>query len=641
MRNLTKRLAFKLIVSILAATALLLFGILYNNYRVSKKLLLESARETAYQLTNATMTRMESVLISAQRVPEGMTLFLKEKNVTEMSLLDMLGFILSNKPEVFGSAVAFAPHEFDRETENYAPYCYRSDDRMVYKNLADDNYRYYEQDWYVLAKDSAHALWTEPYFDKGGGNVMMATYAVPFYKEINGEKMFRGVVTSDISLKWLEDMMSAIKVFKTGYVIMISQNGTIITHPVRDHLMRNLYDIATEAGNEELQDIALQLKQQKEGYFPFTSLIDGRPCWFYYTTLPQTSWHMAVVIPEDELFAGLQQLYTYTIFIGILGILLLSLVVILFSARTTRPLMRLTETAHEIGSGNLDVKIGEDRSSLEIAMLGNAFNRMQAELKEYIRNLEVTTAARERMESELNIASSIQLGMIPKVFPPFPDRSDIDIYAWLKPARQVGGDLYDFFFLDEDNICFAIGDVSDKGVPAALMMAMTITLFRAKMDIARPVGEIAASINREISRENENMMFVTFFMGIINTRTGMMSYCNAGHNYPFILDDDGSLVRLDQTHGVPFGINGDMPYGSSEIRLAKPCRLILFTDGISEAVSIDKEFYGDDRLTELIRRRCKGLSASRITEKIKDDVAAFTRNPEQSDDITLMVIKFQ
>jgi sigma-B regulation protein RsbU (phosphoserine phosphatase) len=282
----------------------------------------------------------------------------------------------------------------------------------------------------------------------------------------------------------------------------------------------------------------------------------------------------------------------------------------------------------------------EDRSTREISLLGNALSRMQTELKDYIRNLEVTTKAKERFESELNIAHEIQQGMIPKMFPPFPERGDIDIYALLEPARQVGGDLYDFFFLDKDTLCFAIGDVSDKGVPASLMMAITITLFRSEAVKATTVNEIVGNINRDISKGNENLMFITFFMGILDMRTGHLTYCNAGHNYPLLLRNDGSLVSLDETHGIPLGIDEGQVYKTGAIVINKNDVLVLYTDGITEAMNNNGELYGDERFTDLVGSCCPGKSPRETAVVVMDDVTGFADTPERSDDITLLVLQY-
>lgn len=636
----TNGLAFKLSLSILSGTSLLIFVILFYNYHFSKRLLFESAGETVEQLTNATINRIESVFTTVQKAPEGMALYLQNPDLDEYSIQGMLAVGLQNKPELFGACIAFAPYSYAPDLEGFAPYCFRTADGIQVKDLANESYKYFEWDWYTLARDGGRPFWTEPYFDTGGGNILMSTYAVPFFSGDSLNKVFRGVVTADLSLNWLEDLMNSIKIFETGYAFLVSEKGTIITHPDKKNQFKNVRELLTKSPDQKILEKAFQLMQSEAGYLPFKSKINHKPCLLFFSTLPQTHWHMAIVIPEDELYAGLQRLYTYTIIIGITGVILLSLVVIFFSSQITKPLRRLTLTASKIGGGNFDVVIKEDRSTREISMLGSALGRMQMELKDYIRNLELTTAAKEKFESELNIAHDIQQGMIPKVFPPYPDRKDIDIYALLEPARQVGGDLYDFFFLDDENLCFAIGDVSDKGVPASLMMAMTITLFRAKSDISHKINEIAGSINREISRENDNMLFVTFFMGILNVRTGELEFCNAGHNYPLILRKNGTLEILEETHGVPFGINEQQVYKSGKILLKKNETLVMYTDGITEALSITGELYGDDRFTELIIGKCKDLNPRQITKAIMDDVQGFTRNPERSDDITLMVLSY-
>jgi phosphoserine phosphatase RsbU/P len=636
----SKGLAFQLIISILSATVLIISGVLIYNYHFSKKLLLESARETAKQLTNATLNRMESVLISAQRVPEALMLFLNEPSVKEETIEDMLRFVLKNKPEIFGTAIAFAPFKFKPGLEGYAPYCYRTADGFGIKNLDHESYSYFDWTWYKTAEETGRPVWTEPYFDEGGGNTVMSTYAVPFYGDEGTGKVFRGVATADLSLDWLETMMNSIKVFETGYVIMVSEQGTIITHPVKQFQMRNLSELAMDDNNSALMKITSEMMQDKEGYMPFTSLIDHRSCWMYFTTLPQTRWHMAVVFPENELLAGLHKLYFYTIFIGVFGAILLSIVVILFSSQITKPLRRLTMTANKIGSGNFNVEIGEDNSTREIYLLGNALSRMQSELKDYIRNLEVTTAAKERFESELNIAHEIQQGMIPKIFPPFPGRDDIDIFALLEPARQVGGDLYDFFFLDDDTLCFAIGDVSDKGVPASLMMAITITLFRSEADKTKSVIDIVRNINHDVCQGNENLMFITFFMGILDMRTGELVFCNAGHNYPYLLKNDGVLKVLDETHGVPLGIDEDQQYQTGKIILEKNDTLVLYSDGITEAMNSKGELFGDERFEKLIQTGCQGLSTRQIAGTVMEDVGGFADTPERSDDITLLVLQY-
>jgi sigma-B regulation protein RsbU (phosphoserine phosphatase) len=196
------------------------------------------------------------------------------------------------------------------------------------------------------------------------------------------------------------------------------------------------------------------------------------------------------------------------------------------------------------------------------------------------------------------------------------------------------------FFLDEETLCFAIGDVSDKGVPASLMMAMTITLFRAKADLKHDIHELVGMLNRDISKDNVNLLFITFFLGILNLRTGRMQYCNAGHNYPLLMRKSGDLEILSQTHGIPLGIREEQVFASAEIKLDPGDTLILYTDGITEALSVDGTFYSDERFNELVSSRCWKKSTKEVADIIMNDVAAFVKTDERSDDITLLVLSY-
>ena len=235
----------------------------------------------------------------------------------------------------------------------------------------------------------------------------------------------------------------------------------------------------------------------------------------------------------------------------------------------------------------------------EIGTLAASFNEMTRRLNESIEHLKETTAAKERIESELQIAHEIQMSMVPKIFPPFPDRSEFDIFAALVPAKEVGGDLYDFFFIDDDHLCFAVGDVSGKGVPASLFMAVTKTLFRATAGNGGTPGEILARLNTEICRDNESCMFVTFFCGILNIRTGQVDYSNGGHNLPYYLRRDG-VSPLENFGGISLGLVEQSPYASGRMVLRPGEALLLYTDGVTEAMDLSKTLYSDERLEQFL-----------------------------------------
>jgi sigma-B regulation protein RsbU (phosphoserine phosphatase) len=272
----------------------------------------------------------------------------------------------------------------------------------------------------------------------------------------------------------------------------------------------------------------------------------------------------------------------------------------------------------------------------EITELSNSFSLMQEELKQYIENLQLTTSAKEKMEGEIGVARTIQLGMLPKTFP---KRSDCDISAVLEPARGIGGDLYDFLFTADNKLYFAIGDVSGKGVPAALFMAITRTLFRAGIEKGKPIHHLVADLNNELCRENPNQMFVTFIVGLFDLFTGELNLCNAGHNPPVIIRKNGEIEKLPQRDGLPLGIFEQSVYTFSTIKLNKGEYFIAYTDGITDALNEKEELYGEERLFQYLTHTHRKTS-NEIIEGTLEDVRAFTGGGDPFDDITMLVVKY-
>lgn len=590
-------------------------------------------------LTNTTVTKIGEVLKSIQKIPLRLVYIIEKTDVEEKELLKILNAVVKNNDELFGSCIAFEPNSFINDKEQFAPYYYRTEEGIKYKELGLTDYNYFIWDWYNTPKQKGISVWSEPYLDEGGGDVIMATYSIPFYADTGNNRKFAGVVTADISLSWLERLIDSINIYETGYAFIVSNNGTIITHPHAEITMtETMSSLGEKYKRPDLEEIGREMMMGKSNFLKYKSIFNDEPCRIYYASLGKSKWSMGLVFPEKELFADLNKLFWQILLIGILGIAVLIVVISLISRSIIHPLSELSITAEKIGRGNFDVEIPDSLNTKELLILGNSLKRMQQELKEYVINLKETTAANEKIESELNIAHDIQLGMIPKIFPPFPDRMDVDVYAILDPARQVGGDFYDFFFLRDDLLCFAVGDVSDKGVPASLMMAITITLLRAKAKTIDNPADIVFSMNQDLSENNENMMFVTMFLGILNLKTRELKFCNAGHNYPYVLKNNGTLNTIEETHGTPLGIYYDQNYKSGVSILEKGDNLIVYTDGVSEAMNIDGEQYGENRLEDIIETNCKNKTPEKSLEYIMNDVAVFTNGAEQSDDITLLSV---
>jgi sigma-B regulation protein RsbU (phosphoserine phosphatase) len=261
------------------------------------------------------------------------------------------------------------------------------------------------------------------------------------------------------------------------------------------------------------------------------------------------------------------------------------------------------------------------------------------ELQRSFEDLRKTTSAKERMESELNIGRDIQMRMLPMEFPAFPNRSEFDVHAALHPAREVGGDFYDFFLIDEDRLCFGVGDVSGKGVPSALFMAMTKTLIKSRASNDASPASIMTHVNDEMAVNNESAMFVTIWLGILDLASGSAVYCNAGHNPPYLRRADGSLERLDIRHGPVVGAMEGMVYGESTLELGRGDAFLLYTDGVTEAMDPDRNLYEEHRLVSALEPQDEGRPEELVRVTV-DDVWEFQADAEQADDITVLALQW-
>ena len=265
-----------------------------------------------------------------------------------------------------------------------------------------------------------------------------------------------------------------------------------------------------------------------------------------------------------------------------------------------------------------------------------ALKRNMAELQKAYKIIE---AQKDRMEDELNVGHKIQMSMVPQTFPPFPDRDEFSIHAALHPAREVGGDFYDYFFIDENRLCICIGDVSGKGVPAALFMAVTKTLIKARATDDFSTASIITRVNDEISQNNKAYMFVTIFTGILDLRTGNLTFTNAGHNPPHIKRVNGSLELLSQRHGPVIGAQAGLAFKEDTVTLSKGDFLLMYTDGVTEARNREKEFFTDERLADLLSSR-EFESVNEVVQMTVSEVKQFENGAEPFDDVTVLAFQF-
>lgn len=342
---------------------------------------------------------------------------------------------------------------------------------------------------------------------------------------------------------------------------------------------------------------------------------------------------------RDSVYAAVGRIYETAFIVGGAFAVLALLIGVFGGKRLSAPITAVSSAAGKVAAGDFTVRVpvaGKD----EVADLGKSFNQMTAQLTDTIQKLQETTAAKERMQTELAIGHNIQMSMVPLNFPAFPERPEFDIHAALKPAFEVGGDFYDFFLVDEDTLCVCIADVSGKGVPAALFMAVTRTLVKTHATGGLGPDEILEKVNDDLAKDNEACMFVTVFLGLLKLSTGELTFTNAGHNPSYIKrKTNNKAERLEQLHGPVVAAMEEIPYASGTAQMNPGDTLVLYTDGVNEAMNIKQEIFTEERLAKLIENKPWDSSAKAV-DVILDDVWKFQGAADQADDVTVVALRY-
>ncbi len=629
-------LASRLSRWIIPLGALILIAILSANYFLSRLLLDYYVEDLTTATATSTVRKIEtifnSVAISASTLASTVTTTRATDNQTHQMLK---AFIQANN-SIFGMTVALQPHTLHKSLAAYSPYYYRDNKTLAYSDLASDSYNYLTQSWYTKPKQLNAPLWSEPYFDEGGGSVQMITYSAPIY--LPDGKTFAGIATADIRLSWLDEIIQEMKIGDNGFGIILSRNDVIIAHSKE---AINLTKLTKDSVAPDKWQQYISSKQQSEST-PFKSscskqAVDGE-CRFVIRSLADSGWKIVIVLPEKELTAKINALTTKIAVIAILGLAILTIVVIFITRYLTKPLAQLASATKGIGDGNMETTIPKPARNDEIGALTDDFSTMRDALKVYIIEVQQATAKQQKLESEIQIAKDIQMSMIPGAGNACISNEEYQLYALLRPARSVGGDLY-YYQQSDDVLYFILGDVSDKGVPAALFMAKTITLYtRALRDKLSP-GQTFSMMNDVLAQNNDACMFVTALCGSINLETGEVLMSNAGHMDP-IFQVQQSTHEFKIKGGTALGLMEDVDYPDINFQLAHQTTIIMYTDGITEAHDSNSNQYSDEKLISLIgdTDTSKVKTAGKI---IIDSVDDFAGDTEQFDDITLLMIRYE
>ncbi len=495
-------------------------------------------------------------------------------------------------------------------------------------------YDHLKSEWYTKAKSLGHVCFTDIYndiYDRG----LTITCAAPVYDDNN---KFIGAMGMDILISDLYRAIVEIDLGddKASYAFLVDNKGNIIDN---ENASDKTNSLSNEKGiNSEVVNRILSGQTD-------VSLTDDR-IYYAYTPIESNGWKFCVRMPESVILAPVRSVQRNIIFMMSLFLAAFILITIIvtvatrkFSKDLTNPIISLSHDVEEISGGNLDYR-AKIYDNDEIGDLAKSFNAMAVSLKDYINNLASITAEKERISTELNVATQIQADMLPRIFPAFPERKEFDIYASMNPAKEVGGDFYDFFFIDDKHLALVMADVSGKGVPAALFMVISKTLIKTRALMGGTPSEILYDVNNQLCEGNDAGLFVTVWLGILDIETGKITAANAGHEYPALKRvDNTSFELLKDKHTPAVATIEEIRFKNYEIELNPGDVLFIYTDGVAEATNSSEELYGTDRMIKDLNK----YTDAKIDElliNMKKEVDKFTGDAPQFDDITMLGLRY-
>ena len=573
-------------LTVIIVAAILLQTISAVQYYYTRNLLEEELEKRAESELMIKILIVKNTLNMAEHSLEGQQWNIIRNIAYPDSLYGVGEWVLRTHPNLMGCGLAFVPDYYPEKGRLFEPYVYRKPGSQDHEELVEiqassEEHDYTKMEFYTKTMTQNAPSWSNPYY-----NEITKRWNVTYCKPISYRDKTIGVYGLDIDLDWLSDTLNYRHIYPSSYDLMLTETGELIAGPKFDdeekkaelaHVVAMLNDSTAEHSLS---------RSGRTSVFPITDKDGGKGLVFHAVFKGNPRWRIAVVCYDDEVYVKLLHMRHNIGIMMLLGLLVLGLMVSSF-AKNNRRLQR-------------------------------------ANMKQ------------QRIDSELHIATNIQKEMLPKVFPPYPERNDIDVYGMLIPAREVGGDLYDFFLRDE-KLFFCIGDVSGKGVPSAMVMAVIHSLFRMASAHENNPARIMQTINETSCQGNESNMFVTLFVGVLDLPTGHLTYCDAGHDAPIVLRDDS--CQLPVTPHLPVGVFADIEYTLQETHIQPDSTLFLYTDGLTEAKNEQHKQFGLERMKASLSASTD-KSPQAILQEVTRAVRAFVGGSAQSDDLTMLAIRY-
>ena len=629
-------LAFKQSMMILAAITVvfgLIFGIMsYKTQDMLNKMTVENGEETS----RANVNYIDKLFNAGKLVGDDVATTLGKRKMTKAELDTFLLQSLTNArnlvPQIVAVVLAYEPGMGPETPKGEFMRLARFTENEI-KLVTGGHYD--DKEWYYSTRDGKTSRWQEPFIGEFVPEPI-AVYTVPiFQKNKNGEEVLAGVLAVDMSIDFLKETISEIPVSNSGYALITSAKNVAVAYPKSIAQGKRNREIVVKEIRGNSQVNFDRQTRDSSGLFLGT-VAGGEESAIYYTTIKANNWTFMVVWPIEKYLKDQSSMRKLFLVLAIGGYIIILIIILLISFRVAKPLKELAIAARKLGRGNFNVTIPQITGRDEISEFAGAFSNMLTELKDHIERQKDM----KRIERELDLARNIQLSMLPGS--EHDENSDDDrheLAPFLLPAKEVGGDFYDFFKIDNDHLCVVIGDVSGKGVAAALFMMVARIILRTTTKNLKSIVDAFNRTNFALAKRNKLNMFVTVWAGIIDLRTGHIDFASAGHNPPAVRHSDGSVEFIKSKAGLVMAAMEETIYKPQTFDLKKGDTLFLYTDGVTEATNSNNVLFGDNRLLATLKMGGERSTADTCT-LVKKEIDNFVQDAPQFDDITMLAIKF-
>jgi sigma-B regulation protein RsbU (phosphoserine phosphatase) len=618
-RSFSKSLSLRIIgiVSAIFFVAMVVIAI------VSHQIIADEATRSTQHILHGTISELEKPLNTVEVTTRAVAAYISTLQTQPNVLQAIASRTVQASELINGFAVLFVLPDGNIDTLKPAIFSYCDDEGIQEFHPDQQQLQQLSAFWNLKQlQQTKKAAWTAPYEPLDSRSTRIVSYCYPL---VDSKLNVYAIVISDMFIDQIESTVEALRPYDNSIATLIFNKDNIIGIKSSDSDLINRYKHSF-SGNSSFQEVVEDLKSNKDSLHRRVG--KGREIAFVVYGPLHNGWKLSITSPYKEVLRRSTQMHIVLLIIGIFGLAIIYFVCRRVIRRMTRPITELSVSALNMAKGNFKAKLPEITSQDEMLRLHDSFLYMQNSIADYIGQLKSTKNENERMESELNVARKIQSGMLSTEFPPH-------LHAMVSPAREVGGDLYDFI-LKGDCLHFAVGDVSGKGVPASIMMAITRATLHFMAGLGLPLHESIGRINNGVADGNSNDMFVTLFIARIDLKTLRMDFCNAGHNPLVVVPPDGKPYFLKAKSNLAVGLFENFPYETESIDLQPGTRLVAYTDGVTEAENAAMEQYGNERLLEEVGKMGHDMDNKTAVDQLYRSVLDFTNGNPQNDDITII-----